>query len=72
MDPKHDDHMMDKAEHAHMEHGQDSHGEQHLDANAVEAALHGHDKKWETRTIRKIDVRLLIIRESARTFHETD
>lgn len=67
MDPKHDDHTMDKAEHSHMEHGHDRHGEQHLDANSVEAAMHGHDKKWETRTIRKIDVRLLIIRESLRS-----
>lgn len=50
-----------KPEMAHAEHV-DERGEKHLDPDAVEAAIHGHDKKWERRTIRKIDFRLLIIR----------
>jgi hypothetical protein len=52
------DAAIDKAEHAHLETADTK-----LDSSAVEAAVHGHDAKWERKTIRKIDVRLLIIRK---------
>jgi hypothetical protein len=45
----------------------DEHAEKHLDPASVAAAISGHDKKWERRTIRKIDARLLIIRTSFTT-----
>lgn len=51
----------------HLEHARVGGGgaihEEHLTNEAVDAALHGHDKAWERRTIWKIDLRLLVIRE---------
>lgn len=38
----------------------------HHDADKAEHQSRSYDKKWERKTVTKIDVRLLIIRECAR------
>lgn len=69
-DDKYDDNQLENASASHRNSAQHSHrghdgtvvNEKAIEAEAtLDALAHSHDAKWEKRTIRKIDIRLLII-----------